>query len=147
MIKINIILLLSILIDGIVSSYFTSLTPFVFISTSCYLFKKIKDEKVRYIFLLYFLIFDLLFSNVFLLYTFLYFITLLCINYICKMFDESYPKVIMFTITIFLINYLGLRMIFSDRVIPLQYFLNYFICCFITNNICFILGLGSSKKR
>ena len=146
MIKVSIILLLSIFVDGIISSYFTVLTPFVFISCSCYLFKKIKEEKSLYIFILYFLLFDLLNSQVFLFYTFLYFTILICINYIYEMFGEAYPKVIMFTITIFLVNYLGINMIFSDRIIPLQYFLNLFACCFVTNNICYLISLKSSKR-
>lgn len=146
MVKVIFLLLLSILIDGLLSSYFAFITPFVFIGTCIYVYPMLKVKKQRYCFLIYFLVYDLLFSNVFLLYTFLYVIILILVDYIYKMFGESYIKIIMFTIVMFLVNYLIISLIFSERTLLLQSFLTYFICSFFVNNIYFFFNFVCSKK-
>ena len=147
MIIINIVLILGILIDGILSSYFTHFIPFVFISFCVTLLPILKKDNNIFIIIFYLIVFDLLFSNVFLFYTFLYLIILMIANYIYKMFKHSYLSVIMFTITMFLINYLLTILIFIDKVLPLDIFLEFFISCFIINNINFLVTLMGSKKK
>lgn len=139
MIKIICILLISILLDGIFASYFVSYAPFFFIISCVYFLPRLQHFDKEYMLILFFLIFDLLFSNLFLFYTFLYICILILANFIYKMFDRNYLDVILFTLDIFLVTYFIVNLIFSREKLNMDLLLNYFVYCFVTNNFFFFI--------